>query len=74
MGTLLPAASRLTLLDACAALTQCLSENVGTSADAAGKSACATSLHPNTCEKYGLVAVDFDDQMDRRDVEIDDDP
>jgi UDP-2-acetamido-3-amino-2,3-dideoxy-glucuronate N-acetyltransferase len=27
------------------------------SADAAGKSACATSLHPNICEKYGLDAL-----------------
>ncbi|SPF53425.1 exported hypothetical protein [Candidatus Sulfopaludibacter sp. SbA4] len=26
---------------------------VGMSADAAGTSACATSQHPNTCEKWG---------------------
>jgi hypothetical protein len=39
-----------------AAVTHCLKRSVGRSADAAGKSACATSLHPNTCEKCGLAA------------------
>ncbi len=30
--------------------------NVGMSADAAGRSACATSLCPSTCEKYRLAS------------------
>ena len=30
------------------------------SADAAGTSACATPLHPNTCEKCGLTGIQPD--------------
>ncbi len=51
---LLPAASRLVSTPVRRADTVS-KRNVGMSADAAGKSACATSLQPNNCEKYGQM-------------------
>ena len=53
---LLPAVSRLVSTPAREPDTESKA-SVGRSADAAGKSACATSKHPNTDEKCGLAAA-----------------